>query len=155
MRPLTSDKDCADCICRVCARNTANDSWNPKLAQPGDKGKSCNCDCNIGDEMFETDTECQFYLPDIEDDSVFKPLSVKDIIELWKNEANVPMNCSANELIMYHIENDILCLITSNVPALFGLHGKRYNKFFNMFKEHTNIRYVKLVPVAFGTITEF
>lgn len=69
-RDILSDEDCADCICRVCARNACNDSWNPKLEEPGDRGKSCECNCGIGDLLgvYETEDDCPDFLPDIEDE---------------------------------------------------------------------------------------
>lgn len=67
-RDILSDADCADCLCRVCARNACNDSWNPKLEEPGDRGKNCECNCSIGDvdAVYETENDCQDYLPDVE-----------------------------------------------------------------------------------------
>lgn len=59
-RIFKSDTDCADCLCRVCARNSCNDSQN-RLC--GDK--RCNCDCTIGvSTVVETDTDCPDFLPD-------------------------------------------------------------------------------------------
>lgn len=44
-REVKSDLDCADCLCRVCARNTVNDSVNPTVAY-----KECGCDVKDCDE---------------------------------------------------------------------------------------------------------
>lgn len=60
---ITTDADCADCLCRVCASNSCNDSYNHKL-EHGYKG--CECNCNFGDEIVETEDDCSSYLPDEE-----------------------------------------------------------------------------------------
>lgn len=58
---LESDEDCAECLCRVCARNSSNDSWNNKL-EYGYKG--CVCDCEIGSFVIVTKDDCSDFLPD-------------------------------------------------------------------------------------------
>ena len=66
MRELKSDADCADCICRVCARNSCNDSWNHHLEECNG-WKSCTCECSIGDLcVYETEDDCPNFLPDEE-----------------------------------------------------------------------------------------
>lgn len=57
---IESDEDCADCLCRVCANNSCNDSVNSK----GDGHARCRCDCNIGDILIETEDDCSNFLPD-------------------------------------------------------------------------------------------
>lgn len=65
-RIITSDLDCAECLCRVCARSVNNDSYNKVLA--GWEYKKCNpCYfCDIDKELVETDADCRIYLPDEE-----------------------------------------------------------------------------------------
>lgn len=60
-RLLSSDEDCADCLCRVCARNSCNDSYNRKSEEDG---RSCECNCKIGDKLIETEDDCPDFLPD-------------------------------------------------------------------------------------------
>lgn len=61
-RRVRSDEDCADCLCRVCARNADNDSYNSKLK--GDY-KYCSCSaCSVFHEIVETEEDCQEFLPD-------------------------------------------------------------------------------------------
>lgn len=65
-RIVKEDSDCADCLCRVCARNTNNDSYNPLEEFP-----NCSCDhCTLGvSTVIETTDDCPQFLPDIEDES--------------------------------------------------------------------------------------
>ena len=59
-REVKSDLDCADCLCRVCARNTVNDSVNPTVAY-----KECSCDeCRVGSIVVETIEDCDKFAPD-------------------------------------------------------------------------------------------
>ena len=58
-RMITSDADCADCLCRVCARNICNDSQNKNLGE-----KTCTCNCDVFNELIETEEDCNYYLPD-------------------------------------------------------------------------------------------
>lgn len=58
-RMITSDTDCADCLCRVCARNICNDSQNENLGE-----KTCTCNCDVFNELIETEEDCSSYLPD-------------------------------------------------------------------------------------------
>ena len=58
-REFKNDRDCADCLCRVCARNQCFDNYNPLCDY-----KSCDCTCQIGDTMFETEEDCARFLPD-------------------------------------------------------------------------------------------
>ena len=60
-RVVTSDADCADCLCRVCARNSCNDSYNHKLENGF---ANCECNCKIGDKLIETEDDCPNFLPD-------------------------------------------------------------------------------------------
>lgn len=65
-RVVTGEWDCCECLCRVCARNTANDSWNHEIEY---EGKDCDaCDrCRIGKSLIvDVDTDCpkNAYLPD-------------------------------------------------------------------------------------------
>ena len=58
-RVFQSAEDCADCICRVCARNSCNDSKNHLCDY-----KICECDCVIGD--LKVEIACDMFLPDEE-----------------------------------------------------------------------------------------
>lgn len=60
MRNMISNKDCADCLCRVCSRSVLNDSYNStqKVTDIG-----CN-PCHHCTEVIETDADCDSYLPD-------------------------------------------------------------------------------------------
>lgn len=60
MRLVQSDEDCADCLCRVCARNSNNDCWNSNVKYY----KECECECNVGDRLIETEDDCDRFLPD-------------------------------------------------------------------------------------------
>lgn len=62
-RIIKSDEDCADCLCRVCARNSCNDSYNSKLRN-GEANCACNCD--VFHEIIETVDDCSLFLPDEE-----------------------------------------------------------------------------------------
>ena len=59
-RIVSSNMDCADCICRVCARNSANDFCigDAELAC-----EACN-NCEIGDLLMETDDMCDKFICD-------------------------------------------------------------------------------------------
>lgn len=61
-RLVMSDEDCSDCLCRVCARNSSNDSRNNKLKN-GIQVR-CECNCRFGDELVETGEDCPNFLPD-------------------------------------------------------------------------------------------
>lgn len=62
-REVTSSEDCADCLCRVCARNSVNDSHNPAATY-----KDCGCDnCGIGNRLVETAEDCKGFTPDCDD----------------------------------------------------------------------------------------
>lgn len=59
-RIIRTDADCADCLCRVCARNECNDSWNPLV-----KYKTCDCNCVRGvHRIMESEEDCPDFLPD-------------------------------------------------------------------------------------------
>lgn len=60
-RIATSGRDCADCLCRVCARNACNDSQNERLDE-----KNCSCNCDAFGEIIETEEDCEFFLTDEE-----------------------------------------------------------------------------------------
>lgn len=60
-RLVESDEDCADYLCRVCARNSCNDSYNTRLE---DGYANCSCNCKIGDILIETEDDCPNFLPD-------------------------------------------------------------------------------------------
>lgn len=63
-RIVMCDADCADCLCRVCARNADNDSFNPNCDYPD--YPTCHCDCIVGkNELVETQEDCPLFLPDI------------------------------------------------------------------------------------------
>lgn len=80
-RKITSDADCADCLCRVCARNSANDSWHPLVE--AEDSRLCNCECKFGDDLIESEDDCCDFLPDTMDgDNV----DLSDYELLWKTE---------------------------------------------------------------------
>lgn len=60
-RIIVSDRDCADCLCRVCARNECNDSQNSNLEN---NEKTCSCGCDVFNEIVETEDDCERFLPD-------------------------------------------------------------------------------------------
>ena len=63
MRILTNDTDCADCLCRVCARGGGNDSYN-RLADTGPGYCTCSL-CRMGEgEVIETKEDCCHFLED-------------------------------------------------------------------------------------------
>lgn len=53
---------CANCLCRVCARNVDNDS-NNQLVRIFTTCSSCNS-CRVFGEAIQTEEECPGYLPD-------------------------------------------------------------------------------------------
>ena len=66
-RVLRSEEDCAECLCRVCAHNVANDSYNPELEYGCKDCIASEC-CRIGEtEIIDLDTDCpkESYLPDV------------------------------------------------------------------------------------------
>ena len=57
-RIVKSDQDCADCLCRVCARNQYNESWNPNLEQDYKGCIPCEC-CHVGETLLvDIDSDC-------------------------------------------------------------------------------------------------
>lgn len=55
MRTVKSPEDCADCLCKICAKNTVNDSYNPSAPY-----KECGCDnCDFGNQVIETTDDCK------------------------------------------------------------------------------------------------
>ena len=56
---IKSATDCADCLCRVCARNICNDSHNKNLER-----KTCTCNCDVFNEIVDTEEDCNIFLPD-------------------------------------------------------------------------------------------
>lgn len=56
---VTSDTDCVDCLCRVYARNVCNDSQNVNIDE-----KTYTCNCDVFNELIETEEDCESYLPD-------------------------------------------------------------------------------------------
>ncbi len=63
MRTFKSMKDCADCLCRVCARSEHNDSYNSEMDK-NDMGCNPCYYCDVNKEVIETDEDCSQYLPD-------------------------------------------------------------------------------------------
>lgn len=63
MRKVKSDADCADCLCRCCARNECNDSYNREVEKDGGYCTGCN-GCN--EQVIETEEDCPRgeFLPD-------------------------------------------------------------------------------------------
>lgn len=60
MRKYKDETDCADCICRVCARNNDNDCHNGKC-----EFKDCYCGCEVN-KFFDLEEDCIDFLPDEE-----------------------------------------------------------------------------------------
>ena len=60
MKKYTGNESCADCICRVCARNNDNDCHNSKC-----RFKDCYCGCEAN-QFFDADADCEDFLPDEE-----------------------------------------------------------------------------------------
>ena len=59
-RIVMDETDCADYLCRVCARNEGNDCINDLV-----KIAECECNCTIGEsEIRETDEDCERFIPD-------------------------------------------------------------------------------------------
>lgn len=56
-RIVAHDFDCADCLCRVCARNTNNDM----IADVDFTCEAC-ASCKIGKELIETDDDCKNFV---------------------------------------------------------------------------------------------
>lgn len=53
---------CANCLCRVCARNASNDSYNRLVTR---FSQCCSCSsCRVFGEAIQTEEECPGYLPD-------------------------------------------------------------------------------------------
>lgn len=68
MRLVKSNEDCADCLCRVCARNVINDCCNSHAAYAD--CESCE-NCFIGETyVVELEEDClgQGFLPDEEEE---------------------------------------------------------------------------------------
>ena len=61
-RLVKSGEDCADCLCRVFARNRDNDQINRELKN-GEV--NCSCNCKPGDELIETGEDCPRFLPEV------------------------------------------------------------------------------------------
>lgn len=57
-RIIKSAADCADCLCRACARNICNDSHNNNLDE-----KTCTCNCDVFNEIVDTEEDCDIFLP--------------------------------------------------------------------------------------------
>ncbi len=62
---VEGDESCADCLCRVCARNGKNDATNSTLEGGYADCIPCEC-CEIGDELVVLPEDCpkSAYLPD-------------------------------------------------------------------------------------------
>lgn len=53
---------CADCLCRVCARNADNDSYNHQITRVS---KLCSCEpCGGLSKTVENEGDCPEFLPD-------------------------------------------------------------------------------------------
>lgn len=72
MRKAISDADCADCLCRVCARSEYNDAYNAQVEK--DKGYCEGCNA-CSEEVIETEEDCPRgeFLPDEDDMEVLIP----------------------------------------------------------------------------------
>ena len=65
---VEGDESCADCLCRVCARNEKNDATNSALEGGYADCIPCEC-CKIGAELVVLPEDCPkgAYLPDESD----------------------------------------------------------------------------------------
>jgi len=54
-----SNEDCAECLCRVCARSCCNDSYNSL-----DRFPNCDCDCTVDSFVIVTTDDCSEFLED-------------------------------------------------------------------------------------------
>ena len=65
---VEGDESCADCLCRVCARNVKNDATNSALEGGYADCIPCEC-CKIGAELVVLPEDCpkDAYLPDESD----------------------------------------------------------------------------------------
>lgn len=72
MRKVKDDTDCADCLCRVCARNENNDAYNSQVDI--DQHYCQGCD-GCHEEVIETEEDCPSgsFLPDEDDVPDFEP----------------------------------------------------------------------------------
>lgn len=54
---------CADCLCRICARNADNDSYNHKINRTS---TLCSCSSCAGTfcDVVEVEEDCTEFLPD-------------------------------------------------------------------------------------------
>ena len=55
MRKANSDEDCADCLCRSCARNRYVDSYNSQVEKDGEYCEGCN---NCKGYVIDTEDDC-------------------------------------------------------------------------------------------------
>ena len=63
MRKFRKLEDFADCLCRVCARNIYNDSYNVNINAFSVMCCSCGS-CDDNQDVIETDKDCISFLPD-------------------------------------------------------------------------------------------
>lgn len=100
MKIATGPESCADCLCRVCARNVSNDSVNEALDEEG--ATCCACDfCDINKEVIETEEDCDRYLADTSSDEYESKNSAKHITLInWQHCKNL------NDVNTAILEND-------------------------------------------------
>lgn len=55
MRKAESDADCADCLCRCCARSVYNDAYNHIVDEDGEYCEGCNA---CSGYVIETEEDC-------------------------------------------------------------------------------------------------
>lgn len=105
-RLVKSGEDCADCLCRVCARNRDNDSINRELKN-GEA--NCSCNCKPGDELIETEEDCPRFLPDEED---------KDVMSTIRNQLVIVHDCRYEEI--KRVREDAIAAFTAFVEEHFA-----------------------------------
>lgn len=62
-RIVTSDLDCTDCLCAVCARNQDTSMDNSCLKHYEKVCAPCD-NCRLGQELIETEDDCSEFLGD-------------------------------------------------------------------------------------------
>lgn len=125
MKKATGRESCADCLCRVCARNVCNDSVNESLDEKD--ATCCACDfCDIHKEVIETEEDCDKYLPDTSSyDADSLNSSENDVLINWqycknlndintailKNDDDWVGLTSADQIISITYNTDHMCYV--------------------------------------------
>ena len=92
MRKAVSDADCADCLCRVCARSEYNDAYNAQVEKDKRYCEGCNA---CSGEVIDTEDDCPRgeFLPDEDDMEVMIPRTKEqDGLMFALEQANATIN---------------------------------------------------------------